>query len=113
MTKPIRRVTIVVPVLMTNCHVSLKLNIGPVIIHAAMTPTARTNTLGRPQKCAAAFAKLVYQAALGIWDLSSGAESGIISTLPRSSSGIAFERHADLRRKTCVARSPATDFVHS
>jgi hypothetical protein len=52
--------------------VSLKPNIGPVTIHAAMTPTARTNTLGRPQKCAAAFANREYQAVLRILELSLG-----------------------------------------
>ena len=61
---------IVVPVLMTNCQVSLKPNIGPVIIHAAMMQTASTNTLGRPQKCAATLANREYQAVLCILDLS-------------------------------------------
>ena len=64
-----RNVTIVVPVLMTNCQVSLKWNSGPVTIQTAMTQTARTNTLGRPQKCAAAFANLEYQAVLRIRNL--------------------------------------------
>jgi hypothetical protein len=46
---------VVVPVLMTNCHVSLKPNIGPVTIHAAMTPTAG-RTSWPTAECAAAFA---------------------------------------------------------
>jgi len=36
-----RNVTIVVPVLMTNCQVSLKWNSGPVTIHTAMTQTSK------------------------------------------------------------------------
>ena len=52
---------IVVPVLMTNCHVSLKPKIGPVTTQTKMMPTAIANTRGRPQKCAAAFAKREYQ----------------------------------------------------
>src|SRR6187551_172396 len=57
---------IVVPVLITNCHVSLKPKIGPVITHTAIMATAMVNTRGRPQKCAAAFANLEYQDVLGI-----------------------------------------------
>ena len=52
---------IVVPVLMTSCHVSLKPNIGPVSIQIAMTATASTKVLGRPQKCDADLANLEYQ----------------------------------------------------
>ena len=63
---------IVVPVLMTNCQVSLKPNIGPVTIHTAITPTARVNTLRRPQKWAAAFAKREYHEALRMQNLSLG-----------------------------------------
>jgi hypothetical protein len=57
---------IVVPVLMTNCHVSLNPKMGPVMIHTAMIVTAQVNTRGRPQKCAADFANREYQAALRI-----------------------------------------------
>jgi hypothetical protein len=55
---------IVVPVLITSCHVSLNPNNGPVTTQTTMTATASVKTLGLPQKCAAAFAKLEYQAAL-------------------------------------------------
>src|SRR5580765_1567673 len=57
---------IVVLVLMTSCHVSLKWKTGPVTIHTRMRPTAIANTGGRPQKCAASFAKREYQVALRI-----------------------------------------------
>ncbi len=51
----------VVPVFITNCHVSLNLKIGPVMIHNNITATAKVNVLGRPQKCEVAFAKFEYQ----------------------------------------------------
>lgn len=51
----------VVPVFITNCHVSLNLKIGPVMIHSNITATAKVNVLGRPQKREVAFAKLAYQ----------------------------------------------------
>lgn len=57
---------IVVPVLMTNCHVSLKPNRGPVTTQTTMMATANVNTRGRPQKCAADFAKREYQEGLRI-----------------------------------------------
>lgn len=50
----------VVPVLMTNCHVSLKLNNGPVMIQTRMMPTAMVNTGGLPVKREVAFANLEY-----------------------------------------------------
>jgi hypothetical protein len=53
-------VTIVVPVLITNCHVSLNLNIGPVtpqtmmikpaMMNAAGWPVARAVHLAKPEK---------------------------------------------------------------
>ena len=45
---------------------SLNRNSGPVTIHTMMRPTAIANTGGRPQKCAASFAKREYQVALRI-----------------------------------------------
>ena len=48
MTKTIRNVTIVVLVLMTSCHVSEKLKIGPVTAHTTMTKAATTNAMGDP-----------------------------------------------------------------
>ena len=41
-------VTIVVPVLMTSCHVSLKPNIGPSAAHTTMIETAAMNVAGCP-----------------------------------------------------------------
>ena len=60
----------VVPVFMANCQVSLKSKIGPVATQTTTTPTASTNTLGRPQRCAAAFANQEYQLFLAIRTLS-------------------------------------------
>jgi len=51
----------VVPVLITNCHVSLKLNRGPVIIQATITPAAIENVIGRPVRWAVLFARCAYQ----------------------------------------------------
>src|SRR3954467_9319707 len=48
MRKTIRNVTIVVPVLITSCHVLLKLKIGPVNPHTTMIPQARTNAVVVP-----------------------------------------------------------------
>ena len=53
----IRKVTIVVPVLITSCQVSLNLNSGPVIAHAAITSRARPKLNGRPAKRDAALAR--------------------------------------------------------
>ena len=47
----------VVAVLITNCHVSLKPNSGPLTAQTITSATAVANTLGRPQKRAATFAK--------------------------------------------------------
>jgi hypothetical protein len=44
----IKKVTIVVPVLMMSCHVSLKPNSGPVIAQIMMTATARMKVSGLP-----------------------------------------------------------------
>src|SRR5687767_8491424 len=43
-----RKVTIVVPVLITNCHVSEKPKRGPVAAHSRMTATAAVNVTGLP-----------------------------------------------------------------
>jgi hypothetical protein len=48
MRNTIRKVTIVVPVLMTSCQLSLNRNSGPVINHTRMRVTARMNVAGRP-----------------------------------------------------------------
>src|SRR4051812_49292774 len=44
----IRKVTMVVPVLMTSCHVSENLNMGPVIPHTTITNIAEINAIGLP-----------------------------------------------------------------
>src|SRR5271165_6411408 len=44
----IRKVTMVVPVLMTSCHVSEKSKNGPLTAHTMMVATARANTHARP-----------------------------------------------------------------
>jgi hypothetical protein len=38
----------VVPVLMTSCHVLLNWKSGPVIAHTSTTPAAIMNAMGRP-----------------------------------------------------------------
>jgi len=48
----------VVPVLITNCHVSLKLNMGPVTAHISTVSKAKKNTSGLPVQYATAFANL-------------------------------------------------------
>ena len=53
-----RKVTTVVPVLITSCHVSLKWKMGPVNSHATMTTTASRNAEGRPAAREIALAKL-------------------------------------------------------
>ena len=55
--KTIRKVTIVVPVLMTNCQVSLKLNIGPVTPQTIMIKAAMMNAAGWPVARAVRLAK--------------------------------------------------------
>src|SRR5918999_621016 len=57
MRNTIRNVTIVVPVLMTSCHVSLNPKSGPDASHAAMTAAASTNAVGWPLARAIQFAK--------------------------------------------------------
>src|SRR4030095_14298847 len=54
MRNTIRNVTIVVPVLMTSCHVSEKWKIGPVTAHARMTATATENAQELPAHSVAA-----------------------------------------------------------
>jgi hypothetical protein len=47
--KTIRNVTIVVPVLMTSCQVSLKPNKRTVIAQTSTTATASRKVVGRPE----------------------------------------------------------------
>ncbi len=56
MRKTIRKVTMVVPVLMMSCQVSLKPKIGPVTAQATMTRRARPKVVGWPAARAVAFA---------------------------------------------------------
>ncbi len=49
----------VVPVLTTSCHVSLKRKSGPVSAQTAMTATARAKAAGRPVARAVHLAKRV------------------------------------------------------
>src|ERR1051326_3390340 len=57
MRNTIKKVTIVVPVLMTSCHVSLKPKIGPLISHTQMVSAANANASGWPVVCAVHLAK--------------------------------------------------------
>src|SRR5215510_7859338 len=61
MRKTIKNVTIVVPVLMTNCHVSLKPKTGPVPAQTTITVTATRKATGRPVARAVHLAKRVNQ----------------------------------------------------
>src|SRR5690348_15778524 len=54
----IKNVTIVVPVLMTSCHVSLKWKSGPVTPHTMTINTARMNAYDEPALRLAQFANL-------------------------------------------------------
>lgn len=54
-----RNVTIVVPVLMTSCQVSLKAKTGPTTAQSTMTPTAAPNVIGLPLRRAVFFASRV------------------------------------------------------
>src|SRR5271170_1515164 len=49
MTKTIRNVMMVVLVLIMSCHVSEKLNSGPLSAHVAMISRAIANVSGRPE----------------------------------------------------------------
>jgi hypothetical protein len=55
--KTIRKVTIVVPVLMTSCHVSENRKIGPVTAQTTMTVMARRNAHFDPSQNDALAAK--------------------------------------------------------
>ena len=52
-----RNVTIVVPVLITSCHVELKWNSGPVAAHTTTTSNATANADGCPAASAMRCAK--------------------------------------------------------
>src|SRR5262249_39217292 len=58
MTKTMRNVMIVVPVLIMSCQVSENLNSGPVIAQTAMTSRATTNAMGRPENWSTVVAML-------------------------------------------------------
>src|SRR5499426_3729851 len=61
MRKTIKNVIIVVPVLMTSCHVSLKPKTGPVPAQTTITMTATRKATGRPVARAVHLAKRVNQ----------------------------------------------------
>src|ERR1051325_5243907 len=54
-----RKVMMVVPVLITSCHVSLKRKDGPNAAHATMIAQAARNVTGRPEACAVHLVKRV------------------------------------------------------
>src|SRR3954470_13169166 len=58
MRKTIRKVTMVVPVLITSCHVSEKLKIGPVTAQTTMISAASRNAHGDPADVAMVAANL-------------------------------------------------------
>src|SRR4030095_7210293 len=61
MRKTIRNVTIVVPVLMASCQVSLYRKNGPVTSQASITATAPAKVRGRPASRAGALADRAHQ----------------------------------------------------
>src|SRR4051812_19167606 len=61
MRNTIRKVTMVVPVLMISCQVSLKPKTGPLAIHSRITSAAALNAAGRPVALAVDLAKRVNQ----------------------------------------------------
>jgi hypothetical protein len=63
--KTIRNVTIVVPVLMTSCQVSLKPNKRPVTANTRTTAAARRKVAGRPEIREVATASLANQLLFG------------------------------------------------
>lgn len=94
-----RKVTIVVPVLITSCQVSLKPKSGPVIAQTTIVPNARIKAAGRPVACAAAFAKRLnheffFIASSGVRPLSfSDGESQVRSTGPSTQMDEVGMRH--------------------
>ncbi len=72
MTNTMRNVTIVVPVLITSCQVSLNPKMGPVTPHTSTTPTAAAKALGRPAAREDQRAKRVNQVAF-FFPMSTGA----------------------------------------
>jgi hypothetical protein len=56
-----RKVTIVLPVLITSCHVSLYWNIGPVVAHTITMKTALRKVAGFPETSAVWTASLPNQ----------------------------------------------------
>ncbi len=65
----IRKVTIVVPVLITSCQVSEKPNSGPLTAQTTMTRHAITNVEARPAACDVALATLAKNLAI-LWGVS-------------------------------------------
>jgi hypothetical protein len=65
MRNTIRNVTMVVPVLTTNCQVSEKLNSGPVTAHTMMIAQAAMNVSGCPAAVAIQVAIVVNRRRIG------------------------------------------------
>src|SRR4029450_1364705 len=82
--KTIRKVTIVVPVLMTSCQVSLNPKSGPVRAHARITATARPNASGLPVARAVPLAKRVNQ------EVGFSGLLGVLTASDRAAQGAAY-----------------------
>src|ERR1700730_2240768 len=82
MRKTMRKVTTVVPVLMTSCQVSLKLKMGPVTAQVTTTAVARKKMAGFPQKSEAWRAKRPNHPAC--WDtrIFAGGRRPVLAILP-------------------------------
>src|SRR5215218_9109406 len=85
----IRNVTIVVPVLITSCQVSLKAKRGPVTAQTTITATARKKVSGRPVAWAVHLANRVKRER----DL-----VGLIGAVPQARHYAAFQTFCDPAR---------------
>src|SRR5574338_273384 len=77
MRNTMRKVTIVVPVLMTSCQVSLKWKSGPLTAHATITKTAMPKVTGCPEARAVALAKRVKDSEIGMVQHALGSGDGL------------------------------------
>ena len=89
MRNTMRNVTMVVPVLMTSCHVSEKPKIGPLNPQTITIAQQRMKVIGRPAACAIVVAKWVKSFELletvAMEDLVEGRAQGNSGRLPRGS----------------------------
>ena len=97
----IKKVTIVVPVLMTNCHVSENWKTGPVIAQATIDPNAMAKVDARPHcwdvHCATAPKAELIEMGIGL-EAFDGSTNGIVPNPTQC-----YRRKATVFRSECVA----------